>query len=298
MTSGQQGQWSGQEGHLLEKKAGSVGELIDAVRSILSFWNPAIIDPQEVWFRGQSKASQSLLPGLYRPAVRDLHYDEIALVERFKVFATPHLRQVPADDWDWYFLAQHYGLPTRLLDWSESVLAAAYFACCETILSRNRLALEADLVRGKVAPVFDDDSPVVWLIDAGTINLAARGDDQPFFPGGPLTKEYLPEPVNESPTSDNKPPLALIARHTNERITAQQGTFTIHGHDMAPLDTLASSNPSIKLARIMLDKANISHFWSELEIAGISRYSLFPGVDTAADHVKWIMQAAATVGRS
>ncbi|MFM0488166.1 FRG domain-containing protein [Paraburkholderia graminis] len=89
-------------------------------------------------FRGVAESTYKLIPKIGRPGARkgrsggnNLPYDRTAeetMIREFIRSAGPHVKHIPLTQLEWLALAQHHGMATRLLDWSTSLLVAAYFA--------------------------------------------------------------------------------------------------------------------------------------------------------------------------
>lgn len=205
-----------------------------------------ILDLLDKWkgkstiFRGVTSQEYQLVPSVGRCPIRpedDLNYIEKRLFSFFKDKALPHLQFIPRDDWEWLAVAQHYGLPTRLLDWTSNPFVAAYFA---------------------VEKENNTDSAIYVYIDAPIVDKTKTHD--PFS----IKNVVRYHPPNIS-----------------ERIIVQSGLFTIHPVPIEPFD-----NDS--LIKIVIPSDKRREIKQLLYKLGISRGTLFPGLDGLTTDIKWL----------
>ena len=89
-------------------------------------------DARTVIYRGMKSAEFPLIPKVGRvvppDSVGSREKNEHEILRLFQERAFQYLDFTPASDWDWLAIGQQYGLPTRLLDWTDNPLVACFFA--------------------------------------------------------------------------------------------------------------------------------------------------------------------------
>ncbi|MBQ4862848.1 FRG domain-containing protein [Pseudoalteromonas sp. MMG013] len=78
-------------------------------------------------YRGVNDQNHQLITSLGRKKHLSIREEE-RLLNLFDTYATEFDYYKPVDDWEKLIVAQHHGLPTRLMDWTRNALVALYFA--------------------------------------------------------------------------------------------------------------------------------------------------------------------------
>lgn len=207
----------------------------------------------QVWFRGQSVTTWKLQPSFVR---KDKNISEFTLITKFKQNASLLIDRIPANYYDWLFQMQHHGVPTRLLDWTESALIALYFAVEDSSTLKKDGAL--------------------WILLPTELNKNANiySDENYYIPSFEdiVLKNYNPEVFHQEKNTKLLP-VAAIASRNNTRMQAQLGVFTISHRDKTPIEDIGDKKHIWKYEIPATKKKVIQE---ELALLGITKFQVFP----------------------
>jgi hypothetical protein len=235
-------------------------------------------DNEDWWYRGQSSAHH-LVPSLFRLLNRGFNVDENGARSIFQLeydlffefsCRAPGMQDPGLTGWDRLAHMRHHGLPTRLLDWTERLGVAIFFAIQYAKDHANQI-------------------PVIWILAPCRLNeltIADRDLYSPRYLGYDWKahrecdyEDYLVELAGKF---DWDGPIAIYPPQKNPRMRSQYGWFTIFGERTAPLE---EQLPQV-VNHVEIPLEAIPAAEEFLLEAGIDSASIFPDLDGFAAYLK------------
>lgn len=235
-----------------EKTIQSVEEYLEVIKANKKR-NTDAGNMEDFLFRGQ-KDDFPLVPKIARLKPKeDLFSTERLLLQEFKR-TNPLLidTQRPLDDWDYLTIGQHFGLPTRLLDWSNNALTSLWFAIWEENPERKTCK-----------------NAIVWILmpEANDFNLD--------------TDAVHPFDIQE--TKIFRP------RIIKQRINNQSGVFCIQ--PAAEIEKKIALNDAEsfknKLFKIKIPFEKFQEIRTDLNTLGVNAFTIFPELEGLCSHLQW-----------
>jgi len=254
--------------------------------------------PHGFWFRGHSNEKWKLQPTIFRESNGRI-YDETNILIHFKLM-NANYDDLNYNNFDWLTLMQHYNVPTRLLDWTESILVALYFIVSNIQDDSNDGCLYVLDARGLNQEVLQNSSlkrntsnDVLirsWFAEnrkISTLNENIQNDASISI-----------KPKNDFNSSIYQKPIAVFPKRLNNRIIAQSGVFTMHGgkilpykgDDMIPppisIESLNSKCKEKFLKKILIRKGNKNSIRESLFAIGIHEATIFPELSSQGNYYR------------
>lgn len=200
-------------------------------------------------YRGVSKSSYKLLSSLSRVNTHQISNEvdslESNLISEFKRLALPELKSQPTTDFEWLFLAQHYGLPTRLLDWTINPLIALFFA-----VEKND---------GEDAKIFRCAHPLTYDYERFDYRTAE-------------IQEKLKHPLDILHGMNYGKVLFIQPPYKDARYINQKSIFSCQAKPLEPLDVDS-------ITELVIDRTLKFNLREQLRVMGISHSFVYPGLE-------------------
>jgi len=198
------------------KQFATISDYLEIINEFPKIWHTF---PNTIWFRGVENSDYKLVPGI---VWRGLRKYEDHVTRSFLINYRNYWPHQTYDPFELYSLMQHFGLPTRLLDWTSSPLVGFYFA------------LEKSLKVERMKNM-NNQNAIVWVLCPHKLNEIHSGAKNIYTPNrneDDVLPHWLPIALKEKQDINDKipnHPIAVKFPHANQRISSQQGCFTFHG---------------------------------------------------------------------
>ncbi len=205
------------------------------------------------WWRGHSCSNWDLVPKVFRRADFGPKYETNIALKFVQKAQTRHPKcPDPSNRHEWLFLMQHYGLPTRLLDWSESPLIAAYFAVS---LSEH-----------------EEEDGAIWALNPFLMGKVLAGTQGLSDPRHSRVKTLI-DKVFESGDATDDYAIGVVTSEVDPRMMMQQAAMVVHGSPR-PLNNYPTMEPLLKKIVVKASAKKEVRLW--LERMGIRERTVFP----------------------
>ncbi|HDY8072321.1 TPA: FRG domain-containing protein [Vibrio vulnificus] len=240
----------------------SVSSFVNQVYKYKELWDSHSAD---LWYRGVASRGYKLVPGEVWRKI-----DHEGLIEDFILHYEAYSNEIINDPWGLYALMQHYGLPTRLLDWTKNPLIALYFALEESGEKHS-----------------SSNRRIVYMMKPHSLN--GKSVDHSYVSNTSVSSiynTYLPSALGGREEDKPVDPVAIYIPHKNRRMLSQEGAFTIHGSDSLTIEEYFVENNLKEMVKFVIKEDLRSQLRKELFTIGYKEDDIYQDLGSMTERIK------------